>query len=84
MHEDIVRRQQELKGVVQADPKAISSYFMKYQPLSFNQAHFRDLAALGGPKIAFNNGKMYIGTILEGKRHGKGVIACAKGKIYEG
>lgn len=34
--------------------------------------------------MAFNNGKVYIGTIIEGKRHGKGLIACAKGKIYEG
>ena len=34
--------------------------------------------------MAFNNGKMYVGTIVDAKRHGKGVISCAKGKIYEG
>ena len=34
--------------------------------------------------MAFNNGKIYVGTIVDGKRHGKGVIFCAKGKVYEG
>ena len=27
---------------------------------------------------------MYVGSIVDGKRHGKGVIASPQGKIYEG
>jgi hypothetical protein len=52
--------------------------------MEFNPANFKDIHLFGGPKMAFNNGKVYIGTIIEGKRHGKGLIACTKGKIYEG
>ena len=42
------------------------------------------MASFGGPKIAFNHGKMYVGTIVEGQRHGKGVIVGLTGKVYEG
>ena len=38
----------------------------------------------GGIKMAFNNGKVYVGTIVDSKRHGKGVIFCSQGKVYEG
>ena len=38
----------------------------------------------GGIKMAFNNGKAYVGTIVDAKRHGKGVIFCSQGKVYEG
>ena len=55
---------------------------MKFEPLSFNPATFKDLSNYGGPKIAFNNNRMYVGTIVDGKRHGKGVISCPQGKIY--
>jgi hypothetical protein len=57
---------------------------MKFEPLFFNPATFKDLSVYGGPKIAFNHNRMYVGTIVDGKRHGKGVIACPQGKIYEG
>jgi hypothetical protein len=49
-----------------------------------NPATFADLRLYGGPRIALNNGKLYIGTIVDGKRHGKGLIISQKGKIYEG
>jgi hypothetical protein len=84
MHAEVVARQTDLIGICQCEPNIISKYFLKYKPLSFSLVNFKDLANFGGPKMAFNNGKMYIGSIVEGKRHGKGVIACAKGKIYEG
>jgi hypothetical protein len=47
-------------------------------------AEFGDGKKFGGPKMAFNQGKIYIGTIVDGKRHGQGVIVSPKGKIYEG
>lgn len=84
MHKEVVQRQTDLIGICQAEPKIISKYFFKFKPLSFNLATFGDLDRFGGAKMAFNNGKVYIGTIVNGKRHGKGVITCAKGKIYEG
>lgn len=57
---------------------------MTYQPLSFSTVTFKDMVKFGGPKMAFNQGKVYIGTIVESKRHGIGVLVCPKGKIYEG
>lgn len=55
---------------------------MHFQPLSCNQANFHDLKLFGGPKIAINQNKLYVGSIVDGKRHGKGVIISQKGKIY--
>jgi hypothetical protein len=49
-----------------------------------NPATFADMKLFGGPKIAINRNKLYIGTIVDGKRHGKGLIISQKGKIYEG
>lgn len=57
---------------------------MSFTPLECNIATFADLKLYGGPKIAINQNKLYIGTIVDGKRHGKGVIVSQKGKIYEG
>jgi hypothetical protein len=82
MHEEVGNRQKELIKMAAAEQRAISKYFMTYHPLKCNPVAFKDLSLFGGPKIAFNNGKIYIGTIVDGKRHGKGVIACARGKIY--
>ncbi len=64
--------------------KEISKYFLHFQTLSCNQATFHDLKLFGGPKIAINQNKLYVGSIVDGKRHGKGVIISQKGKIYEG
>ena len=66
------------------DHKAISIHFANYAPLSFNFQGFTNVRNHGGLKIAFNQGKIYVGSIVEGKRHGWGVIASSKGKIYEG
>ena len=66
------------------EPKFISKYFTKFKLLTFNPASFSDLSHFGGIRMAFNNGKVYVGTIVDAKRHGKGVLFCSKGKIYEG
>ena len=64
--------------------KELSIYFAKYKPLTCNPVSFGDVAILGGVRTAKNNGKIYVGTIVQGKRHGKGVVFGLKGKIYEG
>ena len=82
MRREISRRQGDLIKLVTANHKEISKYFMTFMPLKCNIATFADLKLFGGPKIAINNNKLYIGTIVEGKRHGKGLIISQKGKIY--
>jgi hypothetical protein len=81
-HQDITKRQAELVSIHAATQKDISKYFLTFQPLTFNPATFADLRLYGGPRIAINHGKLYIGTIVDGKRHGKGLIISKKGKIY--
>jgi hypothetical protein len=82
MHQDVVTRQKELIKISTSDPRTISKYFQTFRPLEFNPTNFKDILLFGGPKMAFNNGKVYIGSIIDGKRHGKGLVACSKGKIY--
>lgn len=84
LHADITKRQAEYLRLHSASQRDISKYFLTFQPLSFNPASFGDLRLYGGARIAINHGKLYIGTIVDGKRHGKGVIISQKGKIYEG
>lgn len=84
LHSEMGKRQNELLKLTSATQREISKYFLTFQPLSCNPATFADLRLYGGPRIALNNGKLYIGTIVDGKRHGKGVIISQRGKIYEG
>jgi len=57
---------------------------MNYAPLSSKIVELRDKHLIGGFKIAWNSNKLYVGHIVSGKRHGKGVLIGQKGRIYEG
>jgi hypothetical protein len=81
---EIASRQSDLVKLTTLSQKEISKYFINFEPMKCNPATFLDLKLFGGPRIAINHNKLYIGTIFDGKRHGKGVIISQKGRIYEG
>ena len=54
---------------------------MTFAPMKCNPAPFSDLQKFGGAKIAINNNRLYIGTIVDGKRHGKGLYNIRNSKL---